>query len=142
MLCREQIAQLRGIADEIRAHGARLAFIGNGTPEQAAALSQELDLDDPLFTDPELRSFRALAARRTLVGVLHPGTFLSAARAWRGGHRQRGVQGDAMQLGAVAILRPGDEVSYLHRSTHAGDHPEPTRILRRLAAIGEPDRES
>ena len=56
----------------------------------------------------------------------------AVVRAWRGGHRQQGVQGDALQLGAVAIVRPGDEVTYLHRSTHAGDHPPPAEILQKL----------
>jgi hypothetical protein len=132
MLCREQIAQLREYDGEIRERGARLAFIGNGTPAQAKALARELDLDPPLYTDPERRGFAALGARRSLAGVLRPGTFSSAMRAWRGGHRQQGVQGDALQLGAVLIVRPGGEVAYLHRSAHAGDHPSPARILRNL----------
>jgi len=132
MLCREQIAQLRGVVDQIRNGGASLVFIGNGTPEQAAALSQELDLGVPLYTDPELRGFAALNARRSLAGVLSPATFRNAVRAWRGGHRQQGVQGDALQLGAVVIVRPGGDVTYLHRSAHAGDHPSPTDILQRL----------
>ena len=123
---------MRGSVDDIEARGGSLAFVGNGTPEQAAAVSQELELQVPLYTDPELASFQALAARRSVAGVLHPGTFLGAFRAWRGGHRQHGVQGDAMQLGAVAIVRPGGEVAYLHRSAHAGDHPSPAEILQNL----------
>ena len=61
-----------------------------------------------------------------------PGTFRSALRAWRGGHRQQGVQGDALQLGAVVVVRPGNDVTYLHRSAYAGDHPAPADILQRL----------
>lgn len=134
MLCREQIAQLRDVVQEIREHGALLAFIGNGPPAQAKALAHDLDLDRgiPLYTDPERRGFAVLSARRSLAGVLGPGTFRSALRAWRSGHRQQGVQGDALQLGAVAIVRPGGEVAYLHRSAHAGDHPPPAEILRNL----------
>ena len=132
MLCREQIAQLRDVVDDIHARGAELVFIGNGTPEQARTLARELELAVPLFTDPERRGFAALGARRSLAGALHPGTLRSALRAWRGGHRQQGVQGDALQLGAVVIVRPGDVVAYLHRSAYAGDHPPPAEILRRL----------
>lgn len=132
MLCREQIAQLRDVAADIRARQARLAFIGNGSPDQAKNLARDLALDVPLYTDPERRGFAALDAQRSLANVLHPGTLSSVLRAWRGGHRQQGVQGDALQLGAVVIVRPGNDVVYLHRSAYAGDHPASADILRRL----------
>ena len=73
MLCREQIAQLRDVDADIRARQARLVFIGNGSPDQARALARDLELDVPLYTDPERRGFAALDAHRSLANVLHPG---------------------------------------------------------------------
>jgi hypothetical protein len=42
------------------------------------------------------------------------------------------VQGDVPQLGAVAIVRPGAAVTFLHRGAHAGDHPPAAQILQSL----------
>jgi len=123
MFCREQVAQLRDEVALLDERGADLAVVGNGTPEQAAELAAELSLVFPLLTDPQRRSFVALETRRNLRGVFHPGTLRSVWRAWRGGHRQRGVQGDPMQLGGVVAIRPGGAVVFVQRSAFAGDHP-------------------
>ena len=123
---------MRDVAAAIRARGAEPAVVGNGTPEQAAQLAAELGLDFPLLTDPERRSFAALGARRSLAGVLHPGVFAGAVRALREGHRQQGVQGDAMQLGGVVAIRPGGEVVYRYLSGHAGDHPDLGEVVSAL----------
>jgi hypothetical protein len=114
---------LRDEAHHIRNRGADLAVVGSGTPEQAAALADELGVDFPLLADPQRRTYVALGARRSLAGVLHPAVLGNALRAWRGGFRQQGVQGDAMQLGGVVAIRPDGEVAYLYQSARAGDHP-------------------
>jgi peroxiredoxin len=123
------VAQLRDQTPAIRARGADLAAVGNGTPDQADHLARALGTDFPLLTDPDRRTFAALGARRSPGGVLHPRVLASAARAWRAGHRQHGVQGDAMQLGGVVVIHPGDEVAGVWRSAHAGDHPAAEQIL-------------
>jgi hypothetical protein len=144
MLCREQVAQLRDGAGTIRTHGADLAVVGNGTPAQAAAFADELAVDFPVLTDPPRRTYAALGARRGPSGVLRPGTFASAWRAWRGGHRQAGVQGHATQLGGVVVIAPSGDAPddpasarllFLQRSRHAGDHPGLDAIAAALSAV-------
>ncbi len=124
--------QLRDQAQAIDQRGADVAAIGTGSPEQAARLAQQLELPFPLLADPERRTYAALGTRRSVIGILHTGTLRSAVRAWRRGHRQEGVQGDAMQLGGVVVMRPGGAVAMIHRSVHAGDHPDIEAILRAI----------
>jgi len=120
---------LRDVVPGIRERGAEIAVVGNGSAEQAAGLVRELGLDFPLFTDPERRTFAALGARRSLGGVLNLGTLKSAVRAWSAGHRQHGVQGDAMQLGGTVVIHPGGRVAHVHRSEHAGQLPPLDGVL-------------
>jgi hypothetical protein len=131
---------LRGIVSDIRSRGAKLIVVGNGSPAQAAGLAADLALDFPLYADPERVSYRAAGTRRDLAGALNPGVFAQAVRSWRRGHRQQGVQGDALQLGGTFVVAAGGAVVWSHRSAHAGDHPTPAEILVALnRATGDAD---
>ena len=119
---------------EIRERGAELAIVGNGAPPFARAFREDLGLDVPLYTDPSLETYRALAFHRGLVRTaLSPRTWAHAARALAGGFLQGRTQGDPLQLGGVVVVRPDGTVAYRHASAEAGDHPPIADIL---AALG------
>jgi NAD(P)-dependent dehydrogenase (short-subunit alcohol dehydrogenase family) len=123
---------LRDHVDEIRARGAELAIVGNGGPSFAAAFREDQKLDGPLLVDPELRAYRAAGLRRGRMELASPRMARNALRAWRGGHRQVGVQGDPWQLGGVFVIRPGGALVYRQASREAGDHAPVERILAAL----------
>ncbi len=129
MFCREQVAQLRGVTDEIEGKGALLAVVGNGSVEQAARFSEERDLELPLFVDPDLVAFRAAGLRRDVGSTLRPGVLFSAARALAGGHVQGAVQGDPWQQGGAFVFGPGDRVYLARASRDAGDHADPKDLV-------------
>ena len=52
----------------------------------------------------------------------------------RGGERQGGMQGDALQQGGTFVIRPGGEVVFGHVSKRTGDHADPQKILDALAS--------
>jgi len=126
---------LRDRVGEIRARGAELAIVGNGAASFAAAFREDQGIDGPLLVDPELRAYRAAGLRRGRVELLSPRLVGNALRAFRGGYRQQGVQGDPWQLGGVFAIRPGGALVYRHLSREAGDHPPVDEILAAL----EPD---
>jgi dehydrogenase/reductase SDR family member 12 len=132
VFCREQVAQLRDVQDEIRARGAELAIVGNGAPNFARAFREDFALTGPLLVDPELRAYRAAGLRRGRVELLSPRLPLNALRALRSGARQGAVQGDPWQLGGVFVIRPGGELAFRHVSREAGDHPPVADVLAAL----------
>jgi NAD(P)-dependent dehydrogenase (short-subunit alcohol dehydrogenase family) len=123
---------LRDRQDEIRARGAELVIVGNGSPAFAASFREDYALDGPLLVDPELRAYRAAGLRRGRVEILSPRLPFEALRALRSGARQGAVQGDAWQLGGVFVIRPGGELAYGHMSRDAGDHPPVADVLAAL----------
>ena len=129
MFCKEQVAQLCDRTRDIRALGAELAVIGNGSPEQAGWFVEDQALNVPVFSDPDLATYRALGAKRGMSHVLHPGMLLSTLRALHGGYRQSARMGDAIQLGGVAIIRPDGSVPARFLSRFPGDHPAPDDIV-------------
>ena len=129
MFCREQVAQLRDITDEIRERGADLAAVGNGRPAQAKAFRDERDLPFELYTDPGLRAYEAAGLRRTVASTFNPSFVANAVRALGSGHRQGLVQGDPWQQGGAFVLAPGDRVLFEQVSSAAGDHADPRDLL-------------
>jgi NAD(P)-dependent dehydrogenase (short-subunit alcohol dehydrogenase family) len=123
---------LRDRIDDIRARGAELVIVGNGTPHFASAFREDYQLDGPLLVDPELRAYRAAGLRRGRVEALSPRMPLNAFRALRSGARQGAVQGDPWQLGGVFVIRRDGELAYRYVSREAGDHPPVEDILAAL----------
>jgi NAD(P)-dependent dehydrogenase (short-subunit alcohol dehydrogenase family) len=141
MFCREQVAQLREVLEDIRSRGAELVIVGNGAANFATAFSEDFDLQCPLLVDPELRAYRAAGLRRGRVELFSPRLPLNAVRAHRSGSRQAGVQGDPWQLGGVFVIRAGGELTYRYVSREAGDHPPVEEILAALGGDAVPIEE-
>lgn len=142
IFCREQVAQMRRIAPEIRAAGADLVFVGNGTPQMAEAFVEDFGIDVPVYTDPTREVYGALGAQRPGRGaMLRPRMWRYTLRAVLSGSRQaRKVQGDRAQVGGVFIVQPGGDLAWAYRSRLAGDHPSNERVLLALrAAMDEAD---
>lgn len=138
MLCKEQVAQLCDRLHDVRALGADLVVIGNGTPEAAGWFVEAQAVSVPVFSDPDRLTYRALGARAGRLAALHPGTFVSALRALLGGHRQSRTMGDATQLGGVVIVCADGSMPARVLSRYPGDHPTPDEVLAVLVrARGE-----
>ena len=120
---------MRDDTPTIHAADAELVIVGNGTPQQAGWFAEDVGLASPVFTDPTLEIYRAVGSRRGMLGVLDPRVFVRAFGALRRGFRQRGVQGDATQLGGLFVIAPGNEVAFGYRSRFAGDYPDSAAYL-------------
>ena len=54
-------------------------------------------------------------------------------QALKGGHLQKGIQGDALQLGGAVVIGPDGGVRYYFQSQVAGDHPPVAELLDALS---------
>ncbi len=126
---------MRDRFDEIRAAGATLTIIGNGSAAFAQAFRETLALppEVPLLVDPTLRSYHAAGLRRGRRELLSPRLATNALRSWRRGFRQAAVQGDPFQLGGVLVVRPGGVVVFRHVEQVAGDHAPLDALIAALA---------
>ena len=122
---------MRGAEEDIKAAGAQLVVIGNGTPGFAQGFRDELGFTGLLLTDPSLRAYQLAGMERGLKSV-NPRALLEAVRAFGKGFRQTSTRGDAWQLGGVIVVRPPGELVYRYASQHAGDHPDNASILGAL----------
>jgi AhpC/TSA antioxidant enzyme len=128
--------QLHRELPAIRALGAELVLIGNGNRRFAEAFKHDLGITAPLYVDTKRLAYRALEMKRGVLRTLGSlETWKSLGRALKGGFRQKGVQGDAWQLGGVLVVLPGGSVAYRYLSESAGDHPAVADILRALPAV-------
>lgn len=132
MFCREQVAQLRHINDEVEAKGAEITVIGNGKPSQAAEFARERGLPFRLLTDPGLRSYKAAKLKRSMASTLRPDLVGHSLRALKAGYRQGRMQGDAFQQGGAFVVDSDGKVLFSQRSGTAGDHVDPQELLQAL----------
>ena len=123
---------MRDIIPAIEERGARLVVVGNGLPEQAWDRKENLDFPATVWVDAEMMAYRAAGLRRGPARTLSWRTLGHLVRAWRGGHRQAGVQGDPWQLGGAFVIAPPDQVHYAHVSREAGDHAPEQDLLAAL----------
>lgn len=124
-----------GILDEVRALGADIAVVGNGTVEQARAFQEEQRVRMPLFTDPGRRTYEALGMVRGAGKTLGLASLAHGARAFKAGYRQGALQGDPWQQGGVFLVLPDGSTPYAFRGGEAGDHPDPRALVAALRAV-------
>ena len=122
---------------EIESQGARLLFIGSGSPGQAAGFAAEHCPGVPIYSDPSTATYRALGAARGVGSTLGPSSLRAGLRAMRQGFRQGATKGNPWVQGAVLVVGPGDRVGYRFLSSHSGDHPPTADVL---AAVREATR--
>ena len=69
--CREAMADVAAVKDDIRNAGAHVAFVHGATPAEAAPWFRKFGLDDVVqISDPGLAHYRAFGLGRTSAGAL------------------------------------------------------------------------
>jgi len=118
--------------------GVRLAVIGQGTPEQAQHFRDSQKVDLPMYLDKGRQSYKAAGTKiATVSELLGPRVVArGVAASRRDGVMQGKTVGHPAQLGGVMIVRPGDEIVYVHLADDAGDNPSIEEVLE--AARGAP----
>jgi prostamide/prostaglandin F2alpha synthase len=134
LFCREQVRAFTTVRDDIEERGARLIFVGNGGVHHLQDFIREERIQVPAFTDPALRTYRAIGARSGVLRTIGPQSVRAGLRALRSGARQTTVRGRPFQQGGVLVVCPGDRIAFTHLSRSAGDHPPISAVLGALPA--------
>ena len=128
------MAELRSRAEEFEKAGARLAIVGNGSPQMAKAFGARsgLPVSVTLLTDPTLRSYAEAGLKRSALLTLGPRGWLPYIRTLRKGFRQGRLAGDPWQQGGAVVIAPGGRVLYRFISTQPADLPAVGSLLAPL----------
>ena len=132
LFCREQAVEMRAAQPDIEAAGAELVFVGNGNPDQARDFQQQHAPGITVLTDPDLRTYRLIGARRGVLNTVGPRVWRSGLRALGRGARQTQVKGHPFQQGGVLVVLPGDKAVFTYISRQAGDHPPVAEVVGAL----------
>ncbi|MBP8302245.1 MAG: AhpC/TSA family protein [Planctomycetes bacterium] len=113
---------------------ARIVFVGNGSPAQAAHFAMDHAGEHPVFSDAARATYRAAGMRKGLFATLHWRTFANAWRAFRNGFRQTKVEGSALQQGGVVVFGAQGQVLYLEADAAGGDELDLDAVLAAVRA--------
>lgn len=120
---------------EIEAAGAKLVFVGTGTPAMAADFAKTHAGTHPVLSDTERATFAAAGMRRSLWATLHWRLLANAWRALRSGFRQTRVQGDAWQQGGVVVLDGARAVVHRQIDRAGGDVLDLDAVVRAARGV-------
>jgi peroxiredoxin len=144
VFCRAHAVQLHHARERFAAAGARLALVGQGTPDDANRFRRAQSIDVPVYADPERRAYEGAGTKMaTLSELLHP---LIVARAIKHTVSSRVRQGSIAvhqgrivdhpaQLGGVLAIAPDGSIRYAHMSEDASDIPPVNEVLAAIRAI-------
>ena len=127
--CRDHVVQLEKQIAQLRAKGAELYVIGNGSPSFIVGLREQTGWTGPVYTDPSLAVYKAAQLKRGVLRTFDPRGYGKALRAMAGGQRQGRTQGDPWQQGGVLVVASDGGVVYQQASERAGDNATGDAIL-------------
>ena len=134
--CRAHAVQVWEQRKIYESKGAKIHFIGNGSPRFMADFKQTFDLQvASFFTDPTLETFSAAGFRKGFwidPGEMHSrGEFLRMAIPYS---LRRTGSGNVWQLGGVLAVCPGAKITYQFTSQMMGEFAPSNDIPKVVAA--------
>jgi peroxiredoxin len=129
MACHETVAQLRAEIKTIHKCGAELVIVGNGKPHWAKSFQEQYQIDTPLFTDPELNSYKAAGLKYGRMRTIGPQTWHYAFKQMKIGLQ---IKGEPWQQGGAFVIMPNGQLAYEFISSQSIDLPDPEKIMGAL----------
>ncbi len=129
--CRAHATQVWEQKEEYQKNGARLVFIGNGSPDFIEKFKKDLCLNNAVvLTDPSLRVFNAAGFNRGFFAVVNPMSSINVIKLAFKGHSQNSMRakGNHWQLGGIIAVSKAGKVLYEFISTSIGDFPPESDI--------------
>ncbi len=124
--------QLHRENDTIRAAGAALYVIGNGTPSFIAGFREQTGYAGPIYTDPSLAVYKAAELKRGVLNTFDPRALGKTIGALARGRRQGRTQGDPWQQGGVLVIAKTGAIRWHHVSDRPGDNATARDIVAAL----------
>lgn len=131
--CRSHAVQVWLEREKYEAGGAKLIFIGNGSPDFIQKFKEDLLITDaPVYTDPSLKSFRAAGFKRGFLVSLGIKSIVKGAslmmKTGLGTSVENG-SGDLWQMGGILVVRPDGKIPFQYISEALGDHPPESDVI-------------
>jgi hypothetical protein len=124
---------LREHEQKFQDKGATLAVVGLGDVHYARSFREETGIKFPLLIDERRQAYRALGLKKAnLLHLFRKDNAIARKRAKAGGHRQRKLGKDPLQLGGSFVFGPGNVDCMAHVSETFGDNASPESLLEAI----------
>jgi peroxiredoxin len=134
--CRSHAAQVWRDRQKYEGSGAKIVFIGNGTPHFIQVFKEDLGISDAtIFTDPSLECFRAAGFKRGFLVSLGIRSIANGLGMFMKGSKQgpyTKATGDLWQLGGVLVVKSTGVVAYHYISEALGDYAPEGEVIENV----------
>jgi hypothetical protein len=128
-MCRQQVAELTEYLDDFSQREAQLVVVGNGGSYDLKKFRNVTGYPGLLLTDSSLETYKLLKFKNDIIDVIGIKSFTQGFAALRAGFMPGSLQGHALQLGGAVVVVPEGKITYLFKSSAAGDHPPVEDLL-------------
>lgn len=133
MFCRQELARLADIQDQIRAKGATIAVISMSNPTEAKAICDERAPGVACYSDEPADSYDKFGvARASALQAMGPQVWLAAMRASSQGYKQGKTMSDPLRLSGTFVVGTDQRLKLAYYARYAGDAPSNETILNAL----------
>ena len=107
-----------------------MTAVGLGDLYHARAFREETGISFPLLIDEKREAYRVVGLRSgNILDLFRGENFRARNRARAGGHTNRALGRNPLQLGGSFLFAPGDIDIFQHVSRTFGDNATPERLL-------------
>ena len=104
-------------------------MLGNGSVKDMKKFRNVTGYQGILLTDPSRDSYKFLKFKSGLADVIGMKSYTQGFSALRAGFMPGSLQGHALQLGGAVVVVPEGKITYVFKSSAAGDHPSVEALL-------------
>lgn len=132
IFCRENVVDFSPQEAALKKAGARLVFVGLGTPSMAKDFREQMHVTAPIWVDRDRTTYKLLEFKkeRSVGALFRPALWKNVMRARLKGLTQTKAQGPQAQYGGVVVIGKAGDVKLAYASKLAGDFPPMTEVLR------------
>lgn len=138
--CKEMVDQLMGALADFKSNGLSLAFVTQGTPDEAKVFCSQRAPGVTCLADPERKSYRAYGLERATIWqtflswrVIRSNSILRREKGYRTEIPPQGQ--DAMQLAGIFIVAPDGRIRLPYYYDNIADHPPVDLLLHGVMGV-------
>ena len=99
-----------------------LVIIGNGKPFHIEGFRKNTGYSGQVYTNPDLSFYNFFEFKRSATSIFGMKAMATSFKAISNGRFQKGVKGDALQIGGMVLVDSSSNIRFLFQSKEAGHH--------------------
>ena len=132
IFCRKQIQEVLDNKNNFDERNIKIIAVGNGQSTFIKGFKNDLSTTFDVYTDPTLKLYELVNAKKGAGAILHPRALLNYFLAFAQGNKNNSIMGNTTQQGGALIIFMKDKKIISYTNGVAGDSLNSSQIINLL----------